>query len=101
MYLVDVEAVNELINTVSDIEKSNQPITLDALDALLMDAKEVIKSVKLPDNNKTVNNISLRDYFAGRVLNSLYINPESRRFYDENAHIAYKAADEMLKAREK
>ena len=44
--------------------------------------------------------MSLRDWFAGQVMQGLYANPNLREFTDsELACIAYKQANEMMEAR--
>jgi hypothetical protein len=44
--------------------------------------------------------MSLRDWFAGQVMQGLYANPNLREFTDsELASIAYKQANEMMEAR--
>ena len=44
--------------------------------------------------------LSMRDWFAGQVMQGLYANPNLREFTDsELASIAYKQANEMMEAR--
>ena len=45
--------------------------------------------------------MSLRDYFAGKALQGLVINPSSASVACPIATRAYELADAMLKAREK
>ena len=47
------------------------------------------------------NGISIRDYFAAKVMQGLSSNPETWSNHDDKlAEMAYQAADAMLRARE-
>ena len=43
--------------------------------------------------------MSLRDYFAGQALASIWASPHTTGSTDDIAKLAYKSADEMLEAR--
>jgi hypothetical protein len=56
--------------------------------------------VAIGQTTADMKGMSLRDWFAGQVMQGLYANPNLREFTDsELASIAYKQANEMMEAR--
>lgn len=54
------------------------------------------------EENRTVDELSARDYFAGLAMQGMLANPEWNHWSSQNhAEYAYGVADEMLKARNK
>lgn len=57
---------------------------------------------ELGDIAQTSNGMTLRDWFAGKALQGILGNPNiSNKFFEDDAHVAYKCADAMLAERAK